>query len=391
MRNKLAVMAFGLVFLAGCLTNVPYDVDDPRAGPPDEGGYGTNPHRYRHDMDFADFYDYLAPHGVWVSYRPYGYVWVPRHVGYRWRPYSSGRWLWTDYGWTWIAREEWGWVPFHYGRWSWDRSLGWFWVPGTVWAPAWVTWRWGDIYIGWAPLPPDADFVPGMGIHGPYHLHDDRWVFVEGRDFQHDRIDRYALPYEKNPSALRFSVHKSELAARDREVHNEGVDIEDVRRLTRTAVSRHELEDADGPDDIRVGERSVRIFRPAVKKNESARPKSSIDQTEAEKDLPKIREKELDRNGGSEPAAARLKEDQDREMRILERSQEVEKEALKRRVEADEQKAETPAEKEKAAKEGEVKAGELRKTQEGEKAKVGARHEEEKKTLKGTIRKKEGA
>ena len=50
---------------------------------------------------------------------------------------------------------DWGWVTFHYGRWAHDQRLGWFWVPGDEWGPAWVDWRRGDDFVGWAPLPPD--------------------------------------------------------------------------------------------------------------------------------------------------------------------------------------------------------------------------------------------
>src|SRR6266496_1683468 len=38
-----------------------------------------------------------------------------------------------------------------------DR-YGWVWIPGTVWAPAWVTWTYNDNYVGWAPLPPSIVF-----------------------------------------------------------------------------------------------------------------------------------------------------------------------------------------------------------------------------------------
>jgi Family of unknown function (DUF6600) len=390
MRYKTPVLLAALIWLAGCSFYFPYDSDEPPAGPPNEEVYRSEPEEYPYDMDFGDFYDYLAPYGVWVSYQPYGYVWIPRHVGYRWRPYSAGRWLWTDYGWTWIAQEDWGWIPFHYGRWGWDGSLGWYWVPGSVWSPAWVTWSWGDLYIGWAPLPPGVEFAAGYGVRGHHEVPDRCWVLVEGRYFQHDSLDRYALPYERNASALRFTVRKSELAVRNRQIFNDGVDVEEVSRLTRTAVSRHALEDARGPKENGVSGSSVRIFRPAMKKSEAAKPKSYLQKSEAEKELPAIRVRDIERNGAPAPPAERLKEEQDREMRILERSQEEEKAALKRRVDVEEKKAPTPAEKQKAAKEGEIKAGELRKAHDEEKAKVDERHQEEKKVLKGTIKKKEG-
>jgi hypothetical protein len=114
----------------------------PEAGYPPSGGsytdpgiqqYPGGPQQYGQNEDSSYFYDRLSPYGDWVDFNPYGYVWTPRHMGYRWRPYSDGHWVWTDYGWTWIADQEWGDIPFHYGRWGWDNDIGWFWVPGTVW------------------------------------------------------------------------------------------------------------------------------------------------------------------------------------------------------------------------------------------------------------------
>ena len=45
-------------------------------------------------------------------------------------------------------------------------ALGWAWVPGYNWGPAWVCWRHaeGEGYCGWAPLPPGARFEAGVGL-----------------------------------------------------------------------------------------------------------------------------------------------------------------------------------------------------------------------------------
>src|SRR6185503_775591 len=109
------------------------------------------------------FHDDLAPYGRWVDVDGYGECWSPR-VRSGWRPYYDGRWAFTDYGWTWVADEDWGWGPYHYGRWLADARYGWVWVPGDEWAPAWVSWRHGDGYVGWAPLPPRARWVSGVGL-----------------------------------------------------------------------------------------------------------------------------------------------------------------------------------------------------------------------------------
>ena len=93
----------------------------------------------------------LRSHGSWRLEPEIGYVWQPR-VGLGWRPYLDGRWVWSAYGWTWVPNEVWGWAPFHYGRWGHSFALGWYWIPGRAFSPAWVSWSYGQDYIGWCPL-----------------------------------------------------------------------------------------------------------------------------------------------------------------------------------------------------------------------------------------------
>ena len=95
----------------------------------------------------ATFYDRLTPYGNWIWLQGQ-YVWVPRNVGPQWRPYTVGRWVYTDrYGWMWSSREPFGWATYHYGRWGYSNRVGWFWVPGNRWAPAWVSWRQSNDYL----------------------------------------------------------------------------------------------------------------------------------------------------------------------------------------------------------------------------------------------------
>lgn len=93
----------------------------------------------------------LAGYGAWSYENELGHIWRPR-VTPSWRPYWSGRWVWTAYGWTWIPTEPWGWAPFHYGRWGFSTHLGWYWIPGDVWGPAWVSWALGSDSVGWCAL-----------------------------------------------------------------------------------------------------------------------------------------------------------------------------------------------------------------------------------------------
>ena len=50
------------------------------------------------------FYNRLAPYGNWIWLQGQ-YVWVPQNVGPAWRPYTVGRWVFTDrYGWMWVLQ-----------------------------------------------------------------------------------------------------------------------------------------------------------------------------------------------------------------------------------------------------------------------------------------------
>ncbi len=391
-RNILAFLA-ATVLLTSCVIYVPYegDRDRPEPSPPRGDRYGRtyDSSSFPAETDISYFYDYLASYGIWVRYAPYGYVWIPRSVGLSWRPYTYGRWVWTNYGWTWLSYEKWGWACYHYGRWGWDRRLGWYWVPGTVWAPAWVTWRWGRLYIGWAPLPPDIEFVPGVGIRSlPYDFPHHYWVFIEGRYFQHEYLDRYVLPYERNATVINFTVHKANLAQRNRLLFNDGVDVEQVRLATGREISRYQLEDAARPGESRVSRETVNIYRPVIRKNETASPKSVLEREEAETRVPEIRRGTLEGQASENEIERRLKSRQEKEIQLLEETQKAEEEEIKKKAEDEKRFVSRPAEKEKIEKEYAVKSEELKKRHQEEKEKIGQRHEEEKKTVGGRIKKK---
>ncbi|HEX4646956.1 MAG TPA: DUF6600 domain-containing protein [Verrucomicrobiae bacterium] len=109
----------------------------------------------------ADFEAPLARYGEWVDAGEYGRGWHPTGLAAKWRPYCNGRWVSTECGWFWASQEPWAWACYHYGTWSFDTTHGWVWVPGLDWAPAWVNWREGGNFIGWAPcLPSGGTLAP---------------------------------------------------------------------------------------------------------------------------------------------------------------------------------------------------------------------------------------
>lgn len=174
---------FALIAMSGCLAG--------RFGTASaQDGYG--------DVDqVGSFDDTLNPYGDWVTVGQVGRVWRPYRaiVGIDFRPYATGgHWVYTDYGWAFESAYDWGWAAFHYGRWFMDPYYGWVWAPGRVWAPAWVDWRFGGGYVGWAPLAP-VGFV-SYGYYRP------SWCFVPTTHFVVRDVYRYALPNERFHAAF---------------------------------------------------------------------------------------------------------------------------------------------------------------------------------------------
>lgn len=153
------------------------------------------------ELTLETFEEPLAIHGEWIMCPRYGRVWHPLRVAAGWQPYLYGQWVWTTDGWFWITEEPWGWATYHYGRWAYDPVLGWLWVPGFAWAPAWVAWRLGDGFVGWAPLYPGFDewWVDAYPLDPPH------WIFVPVRSFVSVRVDLVAVPRARVPALVRTS------------------------------------------------------------------------------------------------------------------------------------------------------------------------------------------
>jgi hypothetical protein len=145
----------------------------------------------------------LDAFGRWVPHQRWGEVWIPARRAANWQPYRTGRWVYTDeWGWYWVAaadEADWGWVTYHYGRWAFDRELGWVWIPGDEWAPAWVVWRHGGQYAGWAPLPPD-DMVD------VYWDDPQVWMFVQLRNLIAPLVWTVLLPQAQRTIYIRETV-----------------------------------------------------------------------------------------------------------------------------------------------------------------------------------------
>ena len=166
----------------------------PQIAPPDmpQPTYAPAPLPVSEAESYQYFYQPLRPYGEWVFIGGHGPCWRPGRVAVGWRPYFEGRWVWTDCGWSWVSAEPWGWATYHYGRWMLTPECGWVWVPGRTWAPAWVAWRNGPDFVGWAPLPPGVAMGVGFSID-VFGIQLDCWTMVHHRDFLAPRCARVAF------------------------------------------------------------------------------------------------------------------------------------------------------------------------------------------------------
>ncbi len=372
---RAAWLVLAAAALAGaCIVYVPVE---------DQGGYSrpSSYDRYGDRYDASIFYDDLAPYGEWTDLAPYGYVWVPREAfSFGWRPYTWGRWIWTDMGWMFTSPDPWGWAAYHYGRWGFDPRFGWFWVPGTVWAPAWVAWRWGGNAIGWAPLPPGFDFGPG-GFYdfNELDIPDDDWVFIDVDRFSGPDVNRWILPRERARWAFRTTLTRSQLQSRGGRVENFGVDPEFVRSRTGAGPELHRIEDAGRPGDARVESGRVVVFRRSLDNPASdVRPRRVLDPADVERDAEKTRTRVRELPRGSEKVES-MEEVHERERQVLRRSQEEETKRLKARTEEEKKASVSPRDLKKAGQDAAVKASELKKSQDEEKADLEKRQQQEKK------------
>lgn len=243
-------------------------------------------------VTYQVFYDSLRPYGDWVEVSGYGWCWRPTvvrtHPG--WRPYQhGGRWIYSDNGWYWHSEYSWGWAPFHYGRWFHAGHSGWVWAPDTVWGPSWVTWRRGPDYCGWAPLPPRAVYVSGVG----FSYRDSRvgwgfgfgfgyadYTFVHARHFHNHRVQDHVVDRGRGAQIYNNStVVNNYIVGNNNTIINEGISRDELAKSTRSEIRRVSVKDTPAgegrmirPERLAQEGGNMVLYRPSPVATAGARP-----------------------------------------------------------------------------------------------------------------------
>jgi len=203
------------------------------------------------DVNVDFFYDNLAG-GNWLDVGDYGYCWQPDVAvnDPEWRPYSDGYWAYTDVGWTWVSYEDFGWATYHYGRWAKFADYGWLWVPGSdlEWGPAWVSWRTGGNYIGWAPLPPRG---PGVAYEGQpidaqadieFDIGPESYNFCDVRYIGEPVLRQRIVPIRDNVTYVDRTVNVTKITVTNNVVYNYGPDVNVINERSSRPIQRLHLE-----------------------------------------------------------------------------------------------------------------------------------------------------
>lgn len=254
-RIKHIVVGLALI---GMSTTAQVGCSQAGYGPPN---YGPSTYGQSYDQPDGDFYDELSPYGQWVQTPEYGMVWMPNaEPGFQ--PYATnGHWVVTEYGNTWMSDYAWGWAPFHYGRWFMDRYNRWAWVPGYEWGPAWVSWRSGGGYYGWAPLGPGANVSVTVNI--PYNY----WTFVPQTYITSPRLYSYCVPRPRVVNVYQQTTIINNVYRVNNRAYAYGPRREEIESVTRRSVPVYRIENAGRPGRAIVRDNAVGIYRPDLSRN----------------------------------------------------------------------------------------------------------------------------
>jgi hypothetical protein len=177
---------------------------------------GESPIRKHRSISFSDLFGvkeanaYDAAFGAFFVWKPSpnlavgltaGETTIAEPVYYQ--PYTNGQWINTEAGWYFQAATPVEEVTHHYGRWVHSPAAGWVWVPGRVWAPAWVDWREEGDYIAWTPIAPSVYIVNNV-IAPPPVIVEERYIVVEKRYFVEPMVYQHVYWHHRHPGKFKI-------------------------------------------------------------------------------------------------------------------------------------------------------------------------------------------
>ena len=231
---------------------------------------GENQHRR---ISFAEFFGVKELYAADVSFGAF-FIWKPApnlavtvaagEPAPVYVPYSNGSWIYTDAGWYFKAptpQEE---IVHHYGRWVLSPAVGWVWVPGRVWAPAWVDWRENDTYIAWTPFPPGIYIVNNVIIAPP--LIEDRYVIIEKQYFTQPTLYKYMYKENKNKIMIKEWRRIEGVTVMNKTVINKGPDITVINKSSGVEMKPYKVVKVKNIKDVKYTDTEINTYAPGFQK-----------------------------------------------------------------------------------------------------------------------------
>jgi hypothetical protein len=260
-------------------------------------------------VDYKEFYDQLSPHGEWIQIRSeeiglepqtafnknsgdgnfslsslvgvnsaYAttdaaeemiFVWKPsadlavvrvEGVAPVYTPYVNGQWINTDAGWYFKAPTPAEEIVHHYGRWVDSPADGWLWVPGRVWAPAWVDWMENETDIAWAPVPPSA-YIVNNNIIVPL-IEKEQYVVVEKKHFMQPQLYKYMYNENKNKIMIQEMTKTGGIMVKNKTVINKGPEVIDIEKYWGNKIDVVKINKVKIKNDAKYSDNEFYIYAP---------------------------------------------------------------------------------------------------------------------------------
>ncbi len=219
-------------------------------------------------------------------------------------PYTTGQWVNTDAGWYFAAptpEEE---IVHHYGRWAYDPAAGWLWVPGRVWAPAWVDWRVSDDYVAWAPVPPSVYIVNDAFYPPPIPV--ENYFVVEQSHFCDPQVYQYSV-IEQNLAVTTWN-RPTGIIVQNTTIINRGPEVSIIEQKSGRTFDMVKINHVNNFSEIKTSGSVINTYSPSFKRigsNEKVngsviQPKSFSKFDEVKQNSPRMNEQKQQTSKGNE-------------------------------------------------------------------------------------------
>ena len=109
-----------------------------------------------------------------------------------------------------------------------------------------MSWRKSNDYVGWAPLPPEARFDRGSGIHNwadnYYDIGPEQYCFVATNQFGGRRLEAAVVPVERNVTIVNETTNVTNITYNNTIIVNQGPNYDELRGRTQQPIERLRLE-----------------------------------------------------------------------------------------------------------------------------------------------------